>query len=106
MWKKDKYRSLKIIENGGWHFTQLKSPKDLYYKFLNDEHHDEFELSQITLNKVKDMIKKKYITYSHLVDKRNWKDKWNNKIKLTKIANKELPLFLLQNFNKFKKWIS
>ena len=106
LWKKDKYRSLKIIENGGWHFTQLKSPKDLYYKFLNDEHHDEFELSQITLNKVKDMIKKKYITYSHFIDKRNWKDKWNNKIKLTKIANKELPLFLLQNLNKFKKWIS
>ena len=106
LWKKDKYRSLKIIENGGWHFTQLKSPKDLYYKFLNDEHHDEFELSQITLNKVKDMIKKKYITYSHFTDKRNWKDKWNNKIKLTKIANKELPLFLLQNLNKFKKWIS
>lgn len=106
LWKKDKYRSLKIIENGGWHFTQLKSPKDLYYKFLNDEHHDEFELSQITLNKVKDMIKKKYITYNHFIDKRNWKDKWNNKIKLIKIANKEMPLFILQNLCKYKKWIA
>ena len=52
------------------------------------------------------MIKKKYIIYSHFVDKRNWKDKWNNKIKLIKIANKEMPLFILQNLYKYKKWIA
>jgi len=105
LWKKDKYRSLKIIEKGGWHFTQLKSPKDLYFKFLNDEHHDEFELNKITLSKVKDMIKKRYTIYSHFVDKRNWKDRWNNKIKLSKVSNKELPIFLQENDNIYKKWL-
>jgi len=104
LWKKDKYINIKIIQNGGWHFTQLKSPKDLYYKFLNDEHHDEFELNKITYSKVKDMIKNKYITYSHSTDKRDWKNKWNNKIKLTKATNKELPIFLLKNLKKYKKW--
>jgi beta-1,4-mannosyl-glycoprotein beta-1,4-N-acetylglucosaminyltransferase len=95
-----------IVENGGWHFTQLKSPKDLYYKFLNDEHHDEFELSKITFSKVKDMIKNGYTIYSHFIDKRNWKDRWNNRIKLTKVSNKEMPIFLLKNLNKYKKWLA
>lgn len=106
LWKKDKYRNLKIIQNGGWHFTQLKSPKNLYYKFLNDEHHDEFELNKITYCKVKDMIKKRYIIYNHFVDQRNWKKKWNNKIKLYKVPNKLLPHFLFKNLKKYKTWIA
>ena len=97
---------MKIVEQGGWHFTQLKSAKDLYYKFLNDEHHDEFELSKITFNKVKDMIKKKYIIYSHFADKRNWKDKWSTRTKLVKVSNKEMPFFLIKNFNKYKRWLA
>jgi len=106
LWKKDKYINMKIIKNGGWHFTQLKSPKDLYYKFLNDEHHDEFELNKITYSKVKDMIKNKYTIYSHFVDKRDWKSRWNNKIKLIKLPNKDLPIFLLKNIKKYKKWLA
>jgi len=105
LWKKDKYINMRIIENGGWHFTQLKSPRDLYYKFLNDEHHDEFELNKITYSKVKDMIKKRYTIYSHFVDKRDWKSRWNNKIKLTKVSNKILPIFLLKNIKKYKNWL-
>ena len=106
LWKKDKYINMKIIENGGWHFTQLKSSKDLYYKFLNDEHHDEFKLNKITYSKVKDMIKNKYTIYSHFVDKRDWKSRWNNRIKLTKVLKKEMPIFLLKNIEKYKKWVA
>jgi beta-1,4-mannosyl-glycoprotein beta-1,4-N-acetylglucosaminyltransferase len=105
LWKKDKYINMRIIENGGLHFTQLKSPRDIYYKFLNDEHHDEFELNKITYSKVKDMIKKRYTIYSHFVDKRDWKNRWNNKIKLTKVSNKILPIFLLKNIKKYKNWL-
>ena len=106
LWKKDKYINIKIIKKGGWHFTQLKSPKDLYYKFLNDEHHDVFELNKITYSKVKDMIKNKYTIYSQFVDKLDWKSKWNNKIKLAKVSNKEMPIFLLKNMKKYKKWFA
>jgi beta-1,4-mannosyl-glycoprotein beta-1,4-N-acetylglucosaminyltransferase len=53
---KDKYINLNIIENGGWHFSQLKSPEDIFKKLLNDEHHDEFEMSGINLKKIKDMV--------------------------------------------------
>ena len=34
---KNKFINLKIVKNGGWHFTQLKKPKDLYEKNKNDE---------------------------------------------------------------------
>ena len=97
---------MKIIDKRCWHFTQLKSPKDLYYKFLNDEHHDEFELNKITYSKVKDMIKNKYTIYSHFVDKRDQKSRWNNRIKLKKVSKKEMPVFLLKNIEKYKKWLA
>ena len=106
LWKKDKYRSINIVENGGWHFTQLKSAKDLYYKFLNDEHHDEFELNKISYSKVKDMIKNKYIIYSHFVDKRDWESRWNNKIKLKKVSNLVMPSYLIKNEQKYKRWFA
>ena len=40
--KKDKFINLKIIDNGGWHFAEIKSPEEIYEKHKNDEHHDEY----------------------------------------------------------------
>ena len=34
-WRFDKYRLNNIIEEGGWHFCNLKSPEDLLYKYKN-----------------------------------------------------------------------
>ena len=53
-----KQTNLKIIKDGGWHFTNIKKPKDLFEKFSNFGHHDEFELSKL---KIED-IEKKLIT--------------------------------------------
>ena len=105
-WKKDKYINMKIIENGGWHFTQLKSSKDLYYKFLNDEHHDEYELNKLRYAKIKDMIKKKYIIYDHNADQKDLKKKWNSKIFLTKINTNKLPIYIRKNLKKYRSLIS
>ena len=51
------------------------SPKQLQTKFLNDEHHDEYELNKLKYAKIKDMIKKKYIIYDHYADQKNLKKK-------------------------------
>ena len=59
--KKDKFINLKIVNNGGWHFTEIKSPEEIYEKHLNDEHHDEFELTGIKLDDIRKMIQNKYI---------------------------------------------
>ncbi len=34
-WRIDKYRLNNIIENGGWHFCNLKTPEKLLYKYQN-----------------------------------------------------------------------
>ena len=46
---KTKYRNVKIIEDGGWHFSNLKSPEDIEDKMLNFGHHNEIEDSGIGL---------------------------------------------------------
>jgi hypothetical protein len=84
---------MKIIDKKGWRFTQLKSPKDLYYKFLNDEHHDEFELNKITYSKVKDMIKNKCTIYSQFVDKLDWKRNGMIRLNLQKHLIKKCLFF-------------
>ena len=61
---------MKIIENGGWHFSNLKTPEDIEKKMLNFCHHNEFEVSNISLEKIKEMIREKKVNYDHLADKK------------------------------------
>ena len=51
-----KYIDLNIIKDGGWHFTNLKSPEEMYDKFMNFGHHDEFRLSGITIENIREKI--------------------------------------------------
>ena len=87
LFKQDKHISVKIIDEGGWHFTELKNAKDIFTKHQNDEHHDEFDLTGISESDIEDMIKNKYIPYDHSADKRDLKKKWNrtNRVYLSKI---------------------
>ena len=95
--------NLKIIENGGWHFTNIKSPKDLFEKLSNFGHHDEFELSKITIENLQAKIDNREVFYDHFADKSS-KSKWDNNYKLKKIDNNLLPIYLNENKEKFKKW--
>ena len=72
-----KYLNLDIIKDGGWHFTNIKSPEDLYEKLINFGHHDEFELSGLNIEDLKKKISEKKVFFNHFVDKANFKDKWN-----------------------------
>jgi len=108
-WRLDTYFSnikqtnLMIVENGGWHFTNIKTPEEIFEKFDNFGHHDEFKLSNININYIKEKIKNKEVFYNHLADK-NSPDRWNDNYKLKKINNEILPKYLQLNFNKLKKW--
>jgi beta-1,4-mannosyl-glycoprotein beta-1,4-N-acetylglucosaminyltransferase len=53
---KVKYSSVKIIENGGWHFTNLKSPEKILEKYLNFGHHNEYEDISVKLEYIQKMI--------------------------------------------------
>jgi beta-1,4-mannosyl-glycoprotein beta-1,4-N-acetylglucosaminyltransferase len=104
--KSNKFINLDIVEEGGWHFTELKKPNEIYTKHKNDEHHDEFDLTGINENDIEDMVKNRYIPYDHSADKRDLKKKWNrnNRVYLSKINDNKLPNYLINNKNKYLKW--
>ena len=95
--------NLKIIKNGGWHFTNIKSPKDLFEKLSNFGHHDEFELSKITIENLQTKIDNREVFYDHFADKSS-KSKWDNNYRLKKIDDNLLPTYLNENKDKFQKW--
>ena len=109
-WRLDTYFSevkqtnLKIIENGGWHFTNIKTPEELFEKFSNFGHHDEFELANIDVKKIKEKIENKEVFYDHLADKGS-SNRWSDNYKLKKIDLNYLPEYLIENSEKFKDWI-
>ena len=109
-WRLDTYFSdvkqnnLKIVEKGGWHFTNIKTPEELFDKFVNFGHHDEFELANIDLDKIKEKISNKEVFYDHLADKGS-SNRWSDNYKLKKIDLSYLPKYLAQNSDKFKDWL-
>ena len=109
-WRLDTYLSklkrinINIINDGGWHFTNLKSPEEIYEKMKNFGHHDEFEVSGITLDDIKKNILEKKVFYNHFADKENLK-KWEFDQDLKKVDLKILPNYLKINKDKYKDWI-
>jgi len=106
LFKKNKFINLEIVENGGWHFSEIKSPEEIFEKHQNDEHHDEFELTKIGLEDIKNMISKRYIHYDHKADKKDFNSKWSKdvQVKLSKINDEVLPKYLIKNKKKYDLW--
>ena len=101
-----KYINLEIIKDGGWHFTNLMTAEKLYEKLKNFGHHDEFEISGMTVDDLQKKIDKKEVFFNHFVDKEKYKERWNYNYKLKKIGLEKLPKYLQLNHNqlKLKNW--
>ena len=108
-WRIDTYFSetrqinLNIIEDGGWHFTNIMSPENMYEKFLNFGHHDEFKLSGLTINNIRDKINNREMFYDHFADKSST-NKWKSNHKLKTVDLNNLPKYLSDNKEKYKDW--
>ena len=100
---KTKYSSIHYVENGGWHFTNIKSPEEIEKKFSNFLHHQDFEDSGLQLNDVKEMVKNKKVLYDHNVDQKDYK--WSGKTTLKKISLTEMPDYLSENNKKYTNWL-
>ena len=104
LFSKKKYSDIFHVNNGGWHYTNLKSPKDIFKKLTNYAHYLEFQLSKIKFEDIKKMILKKRAIYNHEVDQRG--NKFNGDIKLYKFNKRYWPEYLKLNYHKYKKWIA
>jgi beta-1,4-mannosyl-glycoprotein beta-1,4-N-acetylglucosaminyltransferase len=98
----NKYRNVKIINNGGWHFTQLKTPEDLEKKLMNQEHHDEYKLAKDNLPNVSDLIKRKTIIYDYKAKSHEYK--FSKEFKLKTVSMDYMPQYLKVNKNKYLEW--
>ena len=100
---KYKRNSVKIINNGGWHFSNLKTAKDLENKYLNDENHAEYELHNSSKEKIENNIERQVVPYNYKAKK----DSSNrfNETKLIKADKLELPDYVKKNIDNFKEWI-
>ena len=98
-----KYSSVKIIEDGGWHFSNIKTAKGIEHKLKSYLHHLEFDLKPLTTNQIEEIIKNKQAIYDLKVDKRI--NKIGTGAKLEKFEFSKLPIYIQKNKNNFKEWI-
>ena len=104
LFSKNKYINIALIDNGGWHFTNMKSPKDIFIKLNSFLHNVDFKLSGLNLDDIKKMVSQKKILYDHFADQRKI-DKWNSAVVLKPVEISYLPEYIIQNKDKFKDWL-
>ena len=100
---KKKYNNIHFVLDGGWHFTNIKSPENIEKKLSNFLHYREFQESGLKLKDIKEMIQNKKIIYDYAVDQRSYK--WSGKEYLKKVNLSEMPDYLIKNSNKFIQWL-
>ena len=100
---KTKYMSVKIINNGGWHFTNIKTPKEIEHKLRSYLHHREFDEQPFSVEEINKIIKNKQAIYDLTVDKTT--NKIGNGSKLEIFSFEGLPIHIQKNYSNYKEWI-
>ena len=98
-----KQTNLKIVEDGGWHFTNLKTAEEIFTKLSNFGHHNEFDISGVTIKDIQKCIDNRIVNYNHQVDKSE-DNKYNANYKLQLVEDKILPNYLIKHKEKYKDW--
>ena len=100
---KTKFTSIKIISDGGWHFSNIKTPKEIEFKLKSYLHHREFDENPLSVDQIDKIIKNKLAIYDLKVDK--IVNKIGNGNKLEKFEINKLPNYIQINQNDLKDWI-
>ena len=92
-WKFYKERQPQLIDDGGWHFSFLKKPKEISQKIKVFAHQEFKKNIFFDEKKIAERIK-------------NQKDLFDRNIKYEKVEiNEEFPKYILENKLKFNEWI-
>ena len=104
IFSRKKFSDIDIIQNGGWHFTNIKTPEKIHHKMKSFLHHFEYENSGLNSEKIENLIKNKKTLYNYSADQRD--NKWSNNLSLKKINSELLPEYIIKNIEKYKNWLS
>ncbi len=99
-WRIDKLRLNNIIEDGGWHFCNLKSPEKLLYKYKNlCETNDPYSFNE--------KINDKFLELDSIkLNIKNKKDIIGRSDQFNPIPiDKTFPKYLVENLAKYTEWI-
>jgi len=103
LFSKIKYQDIYFVDNGGWHFSNIKNAKAIEEKLKSYLHHREFDIEPLSVEKIDKIIGEKKTIYDLKVDKRV--SKFNKGQKLTAIDLKLLPSHIQKNIEKYKLWL-
>ena len=99
-----KYQNIKIFEDGGWHFSNIKTPAEIEKKLKTYLHHREYELNPVGEEKIKEIINKKKPIYNLRTDMKS--NKFELSEELTTVDIVKLPYYLQKNIDKYKDWLN
>ena len=94
---------MEFIENGGWHFSYLKTPAEVEKKLKSYLHHIDYDLDPLGIKKIKKIMDDKKTIYNLKVDQKI--NKFDSQNKLLKINSDQLPKYIFDNLDKFNNWI-
>ena len=100
---KRKFQNIFFVENGGWHFSYLKNPKNIEKKLKSYLHHIDYDLNPVGEKGIEKMINDKRTIYNLRADQKE--NKFDGANKLIKININSLPSYILENKDKLKDWI-
>ena len=100
---KTKQTNIQIVNDGGWHFTNLKTAEDIHKKLSNFGHHNEYDESGLTIKDIQYCIDNRIVNYNHLADK-TAPNKYNAKYKLQIATDQMLPKYIKNNKEKYINW--
>jgi len=103
IFSKNKYKSIKFIVDGGWHFTNIKDAKEIEHKLKSYLHHREFDEDPLSVKQIEEIIKNKRAIYNLNVDKTE--NKIGNGDKLEKYELNKLPVYIQKNLDNLKEWM-
>ena len=103
IFSKIKYNSIKFIKDGGWHFSNIKSPEEIEHKLKSYLHHREFDEQPLSIDQIDMIIKNKQAIYDLNVDKTV--NKVGSGSKLVKYDFDKLPVYLKENKEIYKEWL-
>ena len=93
LFARNKYSNIIFINDGGWHFTNMKSPEEIFSKLNSFLHNVDFKLSGLNLDDIKKMVSQKKIMYDHFADQRKV-DRWNSPVVLKPADITILPEYI------------
>jgi len=100
---RSKYQDIFFVENGGWHFSYMRTAESIEKKLTSYLHHREYDINPLGKDKIQEMINNKKPVYDLCADMK--KSKFEGGQELVVSKTNELPNYIQKNLEKYRQWL-